>query len=361
MSDPTTPRADTVLFSIPWLHHRHVTNEAGGEALKATTASQHTHRSGEPAVTRPVHQLSLWLILLTMAGFVPAAETAGAEAGPPVLHVAFVVSAFRGTTNKADAVAAVSVWAEQVAQSRNISVKTVVTAHADADALGRAVLAGKADLIVVSALEFLYIRTAVPIDPLYMGTRQGSPFTRFLLLVRRDATIADLHDLAGQEVLLQSRGPMTGPREWLDTIIHKNGLPQDSVRVKVVVKATDTILPVFFGKHVACVATEESYRTMVELNPQVGRTLRVLRKSPPLALLIACIRRDYREFRREAIEEMGALKETPRGQQVLALFRYSQVIPFDEAKLASASALLKAYLAVGRATQAAEPTEQKHE
>jgi len=311
-------------------------------------------------VSRPIHQLAFWLILLAMAGSVPVPETAGAEADPPVLHVAFVTSAFQGI-NKADAVAAVSVWAEQVAQSRNISVKVVVTAHADADALGRAVRAGKADLIAVSALEFLHIRTTAPIDPLYMGTRQGSPFARFLLLVRRDAAIADLHDLAGREVLLQSRGPMTGPREWLDTIVHKSGLPQDSVRVKAVVKATNAILPVFFGKHVACVATEESYRAMVELNPQVGRTLRVLQRSAPLALIVVCIRRDYREFRREAIQEMGDLKETPRGQQILALFRYSQVIPFDEAKLASARALLKAHLAACRATQAPEPMERRHE
>jgi len=311
-------------------------------------------------VTRPVHQLSLWLILLTMAGFVPVLETTAVEPDPSVLHVAFVTSAFKGI-NKADAVAAFSVWAEQLARNRDISVKAVVTAHADAGALGRAIRAKKADLIAVSGLEFLHIRTAVPIDPLYIGTRQGSPFFRLLLLVRQDAAIDDVHGLAGHEVLLQSQGPMTGPREWLDIIIHKSGLPQGSVRAKDVVKASDSILPVFFGKHVACVATEESFRAMVELNPQVGRTLRVLRKSPPLALAIICIRRDYREFRREAIEEMGALQGTLRGQQILALLRYNEMIPFDEEKLATTRALLKAHLAVCRATQAPEPMEKTHE
>lgn len=275
-----------------------------------------------------------------------------------VLQVAFPESAFNGV-NRADAIAAVSTWAEQLAHNRNLQITARVTIYPDAHRMFEAARNGQADLISMSAMDLVSMPPGTPVVPYFLATRQGSPFDRYLLLVRADGGIHHLRDLGQQAVIEQSLGLMSGAGLWLDTLLAKQGLPplsKDRIRV---IKATEAVLPVFFGSKAACVATEKSYRSMVELNPQVGRTLRVLAQSEPLASGIIAVRTDYQEHRQAALEELANLAKTPSGQQILTLMRYEDVVPFSAAALDSTRALLEAQGALARTASLSAPTEAR--
>ena len=87
-------------------------------------------------------------------------------------------------------------------------------------------------------------------------------------------------------------------------------------------KVSAVVLPVFFRAADACLVTRQGFRTMSELNPQVGRQLREIAASPPLLPTVTCIRADYeptiREIAVEAIREAG---KNPASQQLLTVFQ----------------------------------------
>ena len=69
---------------------------------------------------------------------------------------------------------------------------------------------------------------------------------------------------------------------WLDIALFNDGCRPvaEFCRVEQNKKLTKVVLPVFFRQNDACVVTRRGFKTMSELNPQVGQQLRVLASSP---------------------------------------------------------------------------------
>ena len=89
----------------------------------------------------------------------------------------------------------------------------------------------------------------------------------------------------------------------------------------------------------------DAFKTMVELNPQLGEQLESLASSPPVCRGLVCARMDLWEtrFREVLSESMLSLRTDPEGQQLLTLFHVDQLIRFDPAHLRGVIDLLKAY------------------
>jgi len=103
-------------------------------------------------------------------------------------------------------------------------------------------------------------------------------------------------------------------------------------------KPSQAIHAVYFGSADVCVTTEQAFQTMVELNPQVGKKLKIISTSPGLLQGVSIYRSGYPKILREKIETICLrLKTYPRGKQVLTLFQIDDLaIPsrndFDETR-----------------------------
>ena len=290
-------------------------------------------------MTRGAH-----MAIAGLAGLAFASRGAGTAparaAATSVLHVAMTETSFAGV-NHEDAAAAMNTWTEQIARNRNIPLRAETRIYADAGAVEHELAAERADMVSLTAAEFLALRDRVPLDPLYIGTRGRSPFDRYVLLARADGDVRSIGDLGGRDLLLQAGGGGTGPRQWLEVLLREAGVSGRPASAREAVKAAEVVLPVFFKQKAACIATERAFASMVELNPQVGQSLRAIARSEPLALGLVCIRSGYTEYRAEAVEELGVLDRNPRGQQILTLLRYDGIEPFQEEMLESTRSLMR--------------------
>ena len=130
---------------------------------------------------------------------------------------------------------------------------------------------------------------------------------------------------------------------WLETLLMKEGFPGPETFIsnfKMVKKASQALLPVFFKQADACAVSQGAFETMKELNPQVGRELVALAQSPGYPQGVVCMRKGLAEKYRPFVEEMYTLHNQSQGKQILTLMRIKRLLPFQATYLETTEALL---------------------
>jgi len=155
-----------------------------------------------------------------------------------------------------------------------------------------------------------------------------------------------LADLRGKDIVVLSSKSGNVSLVWLKVLLFENGLGPPETFVKTVetgTKPSATILPVFFGNKAACLVDRLSFKTMIELNPQVGATLAPIAVSDLYLDSVTCISRvgypsdrAREDFRRQLRE----LHLKPAGRQILTMFKVDRLVPFKEEYLDGVRRLL---------------------
>ncbi|MGB3111413.1 MAG: PhnD/SsuA/transferrin family substrate-binding protein, partial [Candidatus Omnitrophota bacterium] len=175
----------------------------------------------------------------------------------------------------------------------------------------------------------------------------GEVEQKFILLVRKDKGIKRLSQLKGKKLLVETGGRGDIGLLWLNTTLLKDRLPESGElfsNIKRATKASQAVLPVFFGQADACIVTRGSFRTAAELNPQLGGELDVLAESPPYLVSVACFREGYDEKYKKIIMDTSLkLHEDPKGKQILTLFRVDKIVLFDPTYFNSIKELINEY------------------
>ena len=129
-----------------------------------------------------------------------------------------------------------------------------------------------------------------------MPVINGRSTEEYVLLVHRDGPIKEIGDLQGRSLVWIDNPRACLAPIWLDTLLAQQGLgPADQFFGKMTPtkKTSQAVLPVFFRQADVCLTMRSGFQTAAELNPQVGRQLRVLATSPELVNQIFCYRPDY--------------------------------------------------------------------
>lgn len=171
-----------------------------------------------------------------------------------------------------------------------------------------------------------------------------------LLLVRQDSGISTLADLKGKTLIIERLATGGLPQIWIDTLLHRQELPSHKQffgPVKLVDKGSAAIMPVFFKQAVACIVRGTRYQTMVEMNPQIGNTLKVVEQSPKCLRALALYRADYPEADRQQLNRSAVkLHKSVKGQQILPLFKTEKITPNDSTYLKTTESLPAEYEAL---------------
>ena len=261
-----------------------------------------------------------------------------------VLEVAYTRSMFRGV-DVSDARAALSVWVKRIIERTGEDAGSATLVLEDAADVARAVRERRVDVISMLTQEYLQVRHQVGLTPLAVTASNEGVGHQISLLARKDGGIGDLHQLTGRRLVVDTGGQGRVPVLWLDVLLAESGLPFVTHllgSVTNVPKASQAVLPVFFGQVDACLVRSGSYATMVELNPQLGSELVVLAKSPWLCYAIVCARTEVFETRLKnyLAESLLSLHEDPEGRQLLTLFHVGRLVPFDNKHIRALGDLL---------------------
>lgn len=181
------------------------------------------------------------------------------------------------------------------------------------------------DILVAPATELFQMPPELLTLPYVVSTAGGQSGVEYLLLVRADAAVDHLADLAGRQLCLvdNPQGLLAGP--WLDSILHEAALPSAATffsDTRLCPKPNLAALPVFFGQADACVISRSSFEVLGELNPQVHRQLRILAASPRLQPIVAAFRHNIDPAIKVSIlSAISNIDSTSSGRQLLTLFQ----------------------------------------
>ncbi len=259
---------------------------------------------------------------------------------------------FKGV-NANDAQAAIKVWANSIVEGWDFEVSTTIHLFDGVDEIVAAFQQRRIEAITVTSREYWAVRQQIPIGQIILGTQEEVEQQEYLVVVRSNSGLNTLADLRGRSLMLwhSMRTDLAGA--WLEVELAANGLETMGDFLGSVTeedKLSRAVLPVFFGRADACLVTRAGLELMRELNPQLGRELRVITASEPYVASVCFFRADFETPHfADIISALQTVGETPAGEQVMLLFQQSSLTPSDGAILEPACDLLDRYAALQRA------------
>ncbi|MBI5691807.1 MAG: PhnD/SsuA/transferrin family substrate-binding protein [Verrucomicrobia bacterium] len=276
----------------------------------------------------------------------PAAAADGGRAEPVPFRVGFSRALF-ADLNPNDAQAAMKVWGQTVAQERRVAISPQPRIIDTVETLRREWGAGRLDAVALPLDEFGQIGADGHIAHSFFASVGGQVSDAYIVVTHREGPRVRLADLAGCEVNV-FRGPRMALGEpWLELELVRLGLSPSSRHfggIQRPTKLSKAVLPVFFRQAEAAIVDRRGFETMVELNPQLGRQLRVIASSPPLVSMILVLRTGFDPtVAPEVIASLRDFHRTQAGRQVLTLFQSDQLVDCDPELLRASIALLAEY------------------
>jgi phosphonate transport system substrate-binding protein len=249
-------------------------------------------------------------------------------------------------TDLKDAKAAVKVWADLVMRARRQSVESQAEIYGSLAAMAEALRSGKTDLVWLLPNDFIETRESLPIVPVVISTPVRGVFNELYLLVRNDVGPRTLRGLRNKKLVVETEHDGSLPMIWLETLLLREGAAETPARyfasIKSTARSSQVVLAVFFGQADGCVVSRNTFETMAELNPQIGRELGKIADSPPLVSAVGCLRTDfYDRYEAQLTDALELLDGYPQGKQILTLFRQGKLIRFEEYQLSGVKAILR--------------------
>jgi ABC-type phosphate/phosphonate transport system substrate-binding protein len=266
-------------------------------------------------------------VTLVAVGYVlltPGENVFADESNNTMLRVGFSSSMFTDV-NENDARASMKVWAEVLFKERGLPIDPEMTLMNSSEEIARAVRSKLVDALALTTQEYWALQKEMHSSHIVVSKFDGHFGEEYLVLVHRESGIERIADLRGHSVTFFLNPRMSLASAWLDTALAKEGLGRTSKffgRVTQFNRLPRVILPVFFRQSDACVVTRRGFQTMSELNPQVGRQLKVIASSPELVPGGLFFRDEFsRSVRDKVFAELDKLHTTPAGQQALTVFQ----------------------------------------
>ena len=282
----------------------------------------------------------LWFCLMLLS-LISAGPGIGAEAGPQDRFVLAYSARMFYDVDQKDATAALTVYSKEIAKEHGAQVESFF--YKNPEGLADALLAGKVDLAVFMSDDYARLSKKLDFDLAMTVVRGGKKTERFLILVKSDSPYHNLQDLRNRNLSL-AKGDSLGLL-YLDVLLLKHKLPAAAKYFSLLnetARPSQAILAVFFGQSDLCVVNEISYDLVSELNPQVKARLRSVGASPEYVLGVGIFRKNMPAEQRKILENaLLNIGDSPRGKQVLTLFKTERFAPIQPGELESVRQLIR--------------------
>jgi ABC-type phosphate/phosphonate transport system substrate-binding protein len=290
-------------------------------------------------------------IVLMAAALAVIAGTAAPRADDAGMLRFGLSSTLLEDVNRTDALAAMAVWLRGAGTAAGLWKSTDGRIFDDPSELIKEVAADRLDFVALSSPEYLAVERTIPADPCMVYVAPDV-LTEYVLIAR--AGVSTVGDLRGKSLLFFNPSGRPGIADaWFDVYLAEQGLVDRAhafQRTQLAGKASQAILSVFFGRADAAVVTRSGFDTAVEMNPQVGKQLTVLARSPGLLPGVVCVRRSLAaDMRARYIAEAVKLHERIQYRQTFLVLKMTRLAPWDPHLLDAARVVLAKRQAAAKA------------
>ena len=224
-----------------------------------------------------------------------------------------------------DARAAYLVWLHELdLQFGSGNTQVVPEVFLPTDVMIRSIRQGSLDCFGIIAQEFAKVVDLIDPDTLVIQDYMTDG-VEYILLVHNDSPYRKLADMRDARVATHRHRDMVLLPDWLGTLLAENNLPQaEHFFSKLMPRdsLSQVVLPVFFRSVDGALVARRQWGTAVELNPQLGRSLRILAISPKVIPIVFCFSRNTDSMQRyKLIDSIRLIASVPAGQQIVALYQ----------------------------------------
>lgn len=280
--------------------------------------------------------------LLAALGLACGCATLGAA--EEVYRIGFLTHVFGGVTEQ-DTKAAFNTWAQVIGREFGVTLRPDSRMYRDHDDALAASASGELDMISMTSIDYLTMRGSLPSGVIMTPARRDVPGDEYLLVCHRDSPGRTLADFRGKVLLRQPRATAQLGRLWLETELHRAGLPLTVdffASAQPVAKPAKALLPVYFRQADLCLVTRAAFETACEMNPQLAASMHIVARSPPLvASLVWVALPPGSPFHQRMFEMIRTVHTTPSGRQTFLLFGFTRLDPCAPEALETCRQLLR--------------------
>ena len=264
--------------------------------------------------------------------------------------VGYSKNIFRGF-NVNDAKVAASLIENAISrENRRKTVRTSIVVN-NVDDVIELVKTNKLDFVSLTSIEYLAVKDRTKIYPYCAPIARDNIMNRVLLIVRNDSNIKLIDDLKGKSISTSSfyDEEYKLPTMWMKTIFWRSKIKDINKFIgslKVRDNPSIIISDVFFKTTDACIIYESEFETLKELNPQLGKQLKVLLSSEPLLTEVGC----YTENSKDdpdmnfVLETTYNLHKNTHGKNLLKLLKIKKLLPYKTELIKNADTLYREFV-----------------
>ena len=290
-------------------------------------------------ISRAGHVCAVFVVL----GILLALNAFSASPDPlPRFSIGFSIKSFPDVDAK-DANAAIKLWVTEIAAQAKMRPESAV--YGDMKIMLADFNKERIDFISIPTVDFFRNEALLLGSHGYIGVRKGKKTERYVILSAADNKLGNLLLLKKRKlavVLQDDIGVL-----FLNTLLlrqHQPEMDQFFSAIDSKPKHSQAIYAVFFGSADACVVPERLFNTMAEMNPQVGKKLKVLAASADLVTAVSIYRKEYPQTLRGKMDLIALnFKNYPRGKQILTLFQVEDLAVMNDKDLAEMRNLFREY------------------
>ena len=228
-----------------------------------------------------------------------------------------------GQMNLGDARAAMQVWLKRISEEFGLTLVYPPSVFEPFTSLAAALRNDALDGLISNIFEYRQVMSLLDRSTIVIPVQKNR--LRYVLVTRAGDNTKNLAALRARKLLVLDNLYTSLAPVWLSNTLDEAGYPQPQTFFAAVTKptrATQAILPVFFGQADACLVTEHAFLTLCELNPQVGLRLKPILTSPEVATLLWTFgRKTSLKDQQRLVRILEGIADTSVGRQVMTLFQ----------------------------------------
>lgn len=249
-----------------------------------------------------------------------------------------------------DATVAINTWANQLRNKLKVDAKFKLILFDNTDDMVKYNANKNLGMVILNSIDFLKLRSKMSLYPIYTSNDNKNIYNK-LYIITKNPGVKNISELKGEKLgfCLKRNNPI--PEYWIEVLLAKNKLPHLKKffsQTEEFQSESQLILSVFFGQTDVGIITETSFKTMDELNPQIGKKIKILKVSPGFIFDISSLTKASRNYSysKDIIEDAINISQYPAGRELLTLMKTVKIVPFRPEYLKSTETLYNEYKSI---------------
>lgn len=269
------------------------------------------------------------------------------------LNMGYYFYSINETVNRADVEITLNFWSKELIAHEGTKRDFVVTSskavlYEDIEEMKRDFENGELDLINAPPLLIARYFNRALLGTGFMGLQQDKKLEHYYLIANNRSNIASIKNLPGKRLMMLDRDETA--EIFLDSLVLKSlgkSYKDINLNVQYQNKSNRIILDVFFNAADTAIVYGTAYETAVELNPAIKDKIKILAEYAIKSKNFSYFRRDY-NLSEQAKEIAINFEQTPRGKQILEVFRFAELAECSVDELDAFDRFYQEYLELRR-------------